>query len=374
MQKILFITPRYPPTIIGGGEISLKLLAEKLSNIMEVTVLSMDGKTNEVINNVKIKRRRYFGGLFQSFLLFLYILKIHKNYNIIHGYNTFFYHYLGVLSLFIRTPIFVTLNSLASSYKNNEELILLSKVKNYFVNKIKYKISLSNALKEYYIDKKLDSKKIEVIPNMIDDNLFYDNQQVKRTKWDGNEIKLLYIGMLYKRKGVDILIKALKECLVKGMKASLTIVGAGPEYNCLIKLVYDLGLEKDVTFIGKVEYSCVSSYYRKADLLVHPARLCEPFGRTIIEAMWHNIPVLVSDVGAPPEIIGENELIFKSEDFIDLSEKLFRLYNNKELIDKLASVLKEKSREYHPKVVLPIIINFYNKGLKDFNLKELKVG
>jgi len=78
-MKVLIITPRYPPAFHGGGEISVKLLAENLKkNNIDVTVLSFDGNKEEIINNVNIIRKAlpFRGALFKklSMMFFQHIL------------------------------------------------------------------------------------------------------------------------------------------------------------------------------------------------------------------------------------------------------------------------------------------------------------
>ena len=107
-MKILILTPRYPPTIMGGGEISVRLLVENISKQFEVTVLSLDGNEEEKINGVKIIRKHYDNSLWSVISLFTYLYQTGKQFDIIHGYNMFFYHYLGILSFLIKSPVFIT--------------------------------------------------------------------------------------------------------------------------------------------------------------------------------------------------------------------------------------------------------------------------
>jgi len=57
-MQLALVTPRYPPTHAGGGEISARLLAEQLTerSIADVTVYSFDGETEETIGGVRVHR------------------------------------------------------------------------------------------------------------------------------------------------------------------------------------------------------------------------------------------------------------------------------------------------------------------------------
>jgi alpha-maltose-1-phosphate synthase len=373
MPKILFITPRYPPTIIGGGEISLKILAEKLAEVLDVTVLSLDGNIKEKINGVKITRKTFRKGILGNLSLLCYLLKIQKEYDLIHGYNMFFYHYLGLLSCLIRKPVFVTLNNIpdynryiSHQYQSN----IKRSLKYFFIERIAFKISLSESLRKHYVDIGFKERKINVIPNMLDEKVI-SVAQVDRFKT--NKLRIVYVGMLYRQKGVDILIRAFKKCLDEGIKATLTVVGDGPERENLISLAKELNVKASISFTGKIDYSDIYAFYNGADLLVHPARFWEAFGRTIIEAMSLGLPVIVSDVGAPPEIVGEKMLIFKSEDYVDLSRKIKRLYANHTLVNRLTVKLRNKSENYRSYFVLRQLVQYYNKGLEKYKIKKIDV-
>jgi glycosyltransferase involved in cell wall biosynthesis len=81
------------------------------------------------------------------------------------------------------------------------------------------------------------------------------------------------------------------------------------------------------------------------DCLVLPSRTTkkwkEQFGRVLIEAMACEVPVIGSDSGEIPNVIGESGLVFREGDADDLYSKLEVLINNKDVGVKLA----EKGRQ-----------------------------
>jgi glycosyltransferase involved in cell wall biosynthesis len=76
------------------------------------------------------------------------------------------------------------------------------------------------------------------------------------------------------------------------------------------------------------------------DCLVLPSRTTrkwkEQFGRVLIEAMACEVPVIGSDSGEIPNVIGDSGLVFKEGDVGDLSSKLEVLINNKDVRVELA--------------------------------------
>ena len=120
-------------------------------------------------------------------------------------------------------------------------------------------------------------------------------------------VRLLYVGRLSWRKGVDVAISALSVINRQSVKASLSIVGGVfPGYEWyeseLRQHVEDLGLEEAVTFHGFAPdiWPCIA----RADIVLVPSRLDEPFGNTAVEALLAARPVIVSDTSGLREAAG----------------------------------------------------------------------
>jgi glycosyltransferase involved in cell wall biosynthesis len=118
-----------------------------------------------------------------------------------------------------------------------------------------------------------------------------------RTDLDGI-VRLLYIGRLSERKGIDVLIRALAIVRSSGTEARLDIVGdvfVGYEWfeTRLKELVHELGLDGAVLFHGFQE--SVWPFLRESDIAVVPSTVDEPFGNTAVEAILAGRPVIVSE-------------------------------------------------------------------------------
>ncbi len=148
----------------------------------------------------------------------------------------------------------------------------------------------------------------------------------------GQDFTIGYAGRLVEEKGVDLLLEALAS-LDGHWKAM--VVGSGPALRVLRMQAQRLGLEDRVSFVPQVPSMEMPAVYHQFDVLVLPSRTRanwkEQFGRVIVEAMACGVPVIGSDSGEIPHVIGDAGLIF-GEGRIDL------------LRDRLAHLLQSPER------------------------------
>ena len=116
---------------------------------------------------------------------------------------------------------------------------------------------------------------------------------------------VLSVGHLNKRKAIDQLINIWSQCdqsLVQ--KWRLLIVGSGPEYSALKKMVIQKNVDKSVFFVGST--TDVGCYYRKAKIFALTSSY-EGFPMVLIESMQYGLSLLSYDIETgPKEIINNN--------------------------------------------------------------------
>lgn len=120
--------------------------------------------------------------------------------------------------------------------------------------------------------------------------------------------ELIFVGRLVKRKGVDVLLRAMT-MLEGDSRLHLRIIGGGPEREALESLSRRLGLGSGrVTFDGVVPASRIAELFASCDALVLPAIVTstgdtEGLGVVLIEAMGYGKPVIASAAGGITDIV-----------------------------------------------------------------------
>jgi len=398
--KIGIITPSYFPNIIGGSEISVQILAESLvKKGYQVTVLTFDGKLNSVekINGVHVVRYKIITMQFLSLILLPYVVNVMRQWDkyvdIFHIYNVWplpgagLYKILGGKNQVIATlnnyfgfcPISQILGqcwtchflkriqcTILGQHSLKAKLVSVPYACVYpLLTKLSvqadYYIALSNFVKRIYMQFGFSQGKVIIIPNFADSKLFHANMK-KRSSAKSSII--LYVGRLSEEKGVSTLLRAFSKVCQTRKNLLLFLVGNGPEMERYLELTKLLKIENKVTFFGHLNNNELHKVYSIADFMVHPGKWPEPFGRTLLEAMSFNVPLIVSNTGTPPEIVENAGLVFESGNVSDLVEKIILLLDNSELLKKMESNCSKVLRKYALSGVLDKIIGLYDRILK----------
>ena len=172
--------------------------------------------------------------------------------------------------------------------------------------------SISKAVHAYTKAQGFDSILVE---NGIPTDAFVQ----KAKQWKPNTtLHILQLGRLdIKQKGQHILISAVERLVNLEHKTNIRVhfVGEGEDRSFLERMIHDKGLDSYFVFEGVKTQSYLKKHLKDYDLLVQPS-IYEGFGLTVAEAMAAQLPVLVSDIEGPMEIIdqGKYGLFFKAND------------------------------------------------------------
>ncbi len=121
----------------------------------------------------------------------------------------------------------------------------------------------------------------------------------------GGTGKLLFVGRLRYYKGLDYMLRALRE--LPGV--SLTVVGSGPMEREWAALARALDVADRVKFAGEVPDAELPRYYASSDVFVLPAsERSEAFGAVQLEAMAAGLPVISTALGTGVEWVNQNRV------------------------------------------------------------------
>jgi len=400
-MRIALVSESFSPTPCRGGDVDTKLQAESLlQRGHETTVLAFDEEANreETIEGIKVVRHRRIDGFTARAQLLTLLPQValamrrwQDRVDLFHVYHTPVLSSAGTYRVLGgRRPVVATLNSYAAFCPIDSALCpgttcdfsarVRCLVRGHRVASrapaIPYAavcpalvsltrmadryIALSQAVKELYVAHGYPANRMDVIPSYV------ERQTASFTARVANErsaLNVLYVGALSEVKGVDVLIRAFSRLAEHDAHLHLTIVGDGLQAMALKELVLQLEVGERVSFAGWVPHEMVGQYYSAADVFVHPAIWAEPFARTILEAMQSQVPLVVSNIGAPPEVVGDAGLVFQRGNVDDLVQKLEMICRDKELRQRLSSNCPKVLQAYEPDELLGRILEVYHHVL-----------
>jgi glycosyltransferase involved in cell wall biosynthesis len=183
--------------------------------------------------------------------------------------------------------------------------------------------------------------RLRVIPQFgVDPALFKPSPPAPIPQGEGSSrpFTIGYVGRLVPEKGVDLLLDAFATLVHTDYgrpKPRLLFVGDGPERERLDSLALTLGIHDIVAFQPWLPSTEMPKLFPRLDVLVLPSltrpNWKEQFGRVLIEAMACGVPVVGSDSGAIPDIIGDAGLIVPEGEAGALAGALHRLWSEPEL-------------------------------------------
>ncbi|NET00243.1 MAG: glycosyltransferase family 4 protein [Sphaerospermopsis sp. SIO1G1] len=218
--------------------------------------------------------------------------------------------------------------------------------------------------------------KIKVLPQLgVDETLFTPQKQPDLAAKIGiseNDFVVGFVGRFVPEKGLLTLLKALVN--IKDKPWKLLLLGRGDLREELIKIATENNMLEKVIFVESVPHHEVANYINLMNTLVLPSETTykfktltavgwkEQFGHVLIEAMACQVPVIGSDSGEIPHVIGDAGLIFPEGDDQALASCLSKLIENPHLADNLGNKGYEKAMvKYTNKAVAKQQYEFYQE-------------
>lgn len=214
-------------------------------------------------------------------------------------------------------------------------------------NKVTRYIALNEFCRQKFIEGGLPAERTVVKPNFVDFSLL---PEIPRQGF-------LFVGRLSAEKGVDVLVKAVRQL----NHASVRVAGVGPEAALLGNVV---GLKA----LGALSSEVVRIEMSQSMALVLPSIWYENFPRTLVEAFGSGLPVIASRIGALAELVedGVTGLLFESGNADDLAAKLKWAQQNPEQMHEMGRNARKKyEAEYTADQNYDQLIAIYHEAIEE---------
>jgi glycosyltransferase involved in cell wall biosynthesis len=162
--------------------------------------------------------------------------------------------------------------------------------------------------------------------------------------------KILFVGNLEPRKGVDIIIKALS--LIRNSDFSFDIVGGFEDYEdyylYLKKIIDEYGLSGKIKLHGRITQDKIPEFYNDANIFVFASKH-EGYGTVLLEAMGFGVPIVATDIPTTREIVQDevNGYLCPVDDIECISQRVRKLLDDWHLQINMGKRNFDMSRKFH---------------------------
>jgi glycosyltransferase involved in cell wall biosynthesis len=190
----------------------------------------------------------------------------------------------------------------------------------------------SEQYRKCWVDRGFAPEKLKILPRGLDTDLFTPARR-DLAFWagsgagaNGKEVRLLYVGRISREKDLDVLAAAYHKIRNAGQSLKLYFVGDGPYTEALAAAL------PDAVFLGYLKGEKLAKAYASADVFVFPSTT-DTFGNVILEAQASGLPVIVSDLGGPKELVedGQTGIVTKAHDADDFARAIERMSGDAKL-------------------------------------------
>lgn len=182
-----------------------------------------------------------------------------------------------------------------------------------------------------------------------------------RHRNEGDGLTVGFLGELSELKAPDLLAKASHQLGGRDIRFRIGGKAIGA-YGDLLTGLFAAG---SAELLGWTE---PETFFNSVDVLVLPSRGSEVFGRVLVEAYAHGIPVIGSDQGGIPESIehGKSGFVFHSDDHTALANHLATMHDDIELYNSMAERGFAKSADYQPHVWQEKMMTYLEQIVADY--------
>lgn len=169
----------------------------------------------------------------------------------------------------------------------------------------------------------VDPQNVQVVYNGIENGQASETEP--RTAIRRGDKIVLFLGRITMQKGPEYFINAARKVLEKYDRVKFVMAGSGDKIQEVIELAAQQGIGQKILFTGFLQGQDVERVFKMADVYVMPS-VSEPFGIAPLEAISHDVPVIISKTSGVAEVLTHALKV----DFWDIDE----------IANKIIAVLK----------------------------------
>jgi glycosyltransferase involved in cell wall biosynthesis len=335
-MKVLHVTTWYPNPVNSNDALFIQRHIESLNQFVDHKVLHLQvtpaRKFSYLNKSISDGQQLIFKLPFESWvvtelisaILLSYLLlraKVNSQFDIINFHiaypNLAYWH---LIKKFIRTPIVITEHW--SAYHFNFGVNKkLPKIQNIFKHSIPV-ITVSKALAKDIVEFSGENFSNYVVPNIVDSKTFYQDSTIERKPF------LFMVSQWKKPKNPFVAMEAFLEITKLHPKLKLIIGGYGELWGEMNSLIENCGSPDKFEMLGVLNSKEIANHMRSCQAFLHPTEY-ETFSVVCAEAIVCGAPVIASNVGGIPEVVGLSSILIEENSVKNWRVAIEKIIQNK---------------------------------------------
>ncbi len=228
-------------------------------------------------------------------------LALHEDFDIIHAHDWMTYPAGIAVAALSKKPLVVHVHSTEFDRSGEHVNQMIYDIERLGMERADKIIAVSHFTRNIIISRYgISGDKVEVVYNGVERNGNWSN--LADTGIKREEKIVLFLGRITMQKGPEYFLQAAKKVLEVMDNVKFVMAGSGDLIHKSIEMAAYLGIGHKVLFTGFLRGEDVQKIYKMADLYVMPS-VSEPFGIAPLEALDHDVPVIISKQSGVSEVL-----------------------------------------------------------------------
>ncbi len=144
---------------------------------------------------------------------------------------------------------------------------------------------------------------------------------------------------MYHHRGLDVLLEAAPNVVEKMPQTKIVLLGDGPEMEKLKNLAHKNNLDSNIEFKGWIDRNDIPNHLSDASIGIGPLKQTPVTENAlpikVLEYMASSLPIIAKSGTLPDDVLKNNENGYFVKNYSELSEKIIKLLQNPELVEKM---------------------------------------
>lgn len=280
--------------MIKNKRLSYSKDGDLLSDFEDFEDFTGDANTDDYCGDMFHEIHRYAGSAVR--------LAVHEDFDVIHAHDWMTYPAGIAVAAVTGKPLVVHVHSTEFDRSGEHVNQVIYDIERKGMHSADRVITVSHLTRNIVLSRYgVTGDKCEVVYNGVE--LTGDGpQSISRTGIRNNEKIVLFLGRITMQKGPEYFLQAAKLVLSVMDNVKFVMAGSGDMMNSIIEMAAGMGIGDKILFTGFLRGMDVQRVYEMADLYVMPS-VSEPFGIAPLEALNHDVPVLISNQSGVAEVL-----------------------------------------------------------------------